>query len=416
MGSQITIGRFGLDIETTEIDTWDMGGDRVQVSGEIYCQSVAEALAARQQILGLADNPDEPLVPVEWVEDSSLTGMYEVVASSVDTAQMTLVNGVLPWSVTLRRPRGSASMILEQILSGAGRDGYFGVLTPRYWDAVFSATSYGWKSSTGSPTTATGSRNGYTPAGVVPFEIIEHSSLADATVTSYAIPEVLYVGAVRLRMGSTLYTQVGRQVANTKDDWEIDNGFVKVSSPTNSGDLCEIQFYPDSGTDLPTVTYTLVAGTYSGSWSDIFFTPNVITCTRNAVEEVSIRLRGLADPSVDITVRRGDRGAIFTFRGASNTYGIGFDTTTACTTIDASNKGIYANAADADTNIPILVGSGTVTRDTTNGRVRRTSADTSFQAYAGYTYTGASAPDTAVWLQEAFYAAMGETVRPVSVG
>ena len=414
MTSQIEIGRFGSDIETSEIDVWDMGGDRVQVSGDVWCDSVAEAFAARQQILGLADNPDEPLVPVSWVEDASLDGMYEVVASSVNTEQMTLLNGVLPWSVTLRRPRGSASMISEQILSGAARDGYFGVLTPRYWTAAQAA--YTWSSSTGSPTVATGSRKSYSPAGVTQFDIIEHSSLADATVTSLTSPGAFYAGAVRLRMGDTLYTQVGRQVANKYAGWEIDNGLVKVTGVTvASGNLCTIEFYPSSGSAAPTVVYTLNLGYYSGSWSDLAINAQAITCTRNSPEEVSIRMRGQA--TVDISVRRGDRGATLTVRGgASRAWGVGFDTTTACTTIDANNKGVYVTTADADANKPIIVGSNTVTRDTTNGRVYRTSAATSWQAYIGTTYTGASAPDTAVWQQEAWYAAMGEIVRPVSVG
>lgn len=414
MASQIVIGRFGLDIETTEIDTWDMGGDRVQVSGEIYCTSVAEALAARQQILGLADNDDEPMVPVAWVEDSSLDGIYEVVSSKVETAQMTLTNGVLPWSVVLRRPRGSASMVREQILTGAGRDGYFGVLTPRYWTAVYGDAAF--ESSTGSPTGSTGSdRLPYNATIQEKQAIIEHSSLADATVTSYAAATAHYYGAVTLRTGSTLYAKVGRQIDNTPTDWEIDNGLVKVAAATSSADLCELQFYPSSGSALPTVTYTLTAGQFSGAWSDMALSAQVITCTRSSAEEVSIRLRG-TNFTVDISVRRGDRGAVFTFRGVTRKYGIGFDATTACTVIDANNKGVYVTTADADANKPILVGSNTVTRDLVEGRIYRTNTGTSWQAYAGYTYTGAAAPDTAVWLQEAFYAAMGEVARSVSVG
>jgi hypothetical protein len=414
MTSQIEIGRFGSDIETSEIDVWDMGGDRVQVSGDVWCDSVAEAFAARQQILGLADNPDEPLVPVSWVEDASLDGIYEVVASSVNTEQMTLLNGVLPWSVTLRRPRGSASMISEQILSGAGRDGYFGVLTPRYWTAT--QGSYAWASRTGSPTVATGSRNSYSPAGVTPFDVLEHSSLADATVTSFAVPAAFYAGAVRLRMGDPLYTQIGRQTANESHDWEIDNGLIKISSPADSSDLCDVKFYPSSGSAAPTVTYTLDLAHYSGGWTVLTPPTQGVTCTRNGIEEASLRFRGTNAITLDISVRRGDRGATFTMRGGSRNWGIGFDTTTACTVIDANNKGVYVTTADADANKPILVGSNTVTRDLTEGRIYRTSAATSWQAYIGTTYTGAAAPDTAVWQQEAWYAAMGEIVRPVSVG
>lgn len=415
MASQITVGRFGLDIETSEIDTWDMDGDRVRVSGMCWFDTVAKALAARQQILGLADNPDEPLVPVFWVEDSSLDGMYEVVSSSVNTEVMTLTEGVLPWSMTLRRPRGSASMITEQILSGAGRDGYFGVLTPRFWTVA----GYGskWSSSSGSPTSGTGQRNYYDPTSVYVFDVIEHSSLADATVANYQAPAGHYGGAVTLRMGDPLYTMIGRQTPNENLDWEIDNKIVNVSAPASGlNDLCDIEFYPPSGTDLPTVTYTLKLGSYSGgAWTNAGFNPQVVTTTRNGREEVSIRLRG-SQASVDISVRRGDRGAVFTVRGDTSTrWGIGFSTTTACTTIDAKNKGICKTVADADANVPILVASGTVTRDTTEGRVYRSADGSSVQVYAGSTYTGAAAPDTAVWLQEAFYAAMGEVARVVSV-
>lgn len=414
MASQITIGRFGLDIETTEIDTWDMGGDKVQVSGEIFCSSVAQALAARQQILGLADNGDEPIVPVAWVEDSSLDGMYEVLSTRVETAQMTLTNGVLPWSAVLRRPRGGASMITEQILSGAGRDGFFAVITPRFWTVAGYASK--WSSSTGSPTSSTGQRNYYDPSSVYVFDVIEHSSLADATVTNYQAPAGHYGGAVRLRMGDPLYTQIGRQTPNETLDWEIDNKIVKVSAPASGlNDLCDIEFYPPSGTALPTVTYTLKVGAFSGSWANTGFNPQTVTTTRNGREEVSIRLRG-ETLSVDISLRRGDRGAVFTIRGDTSTrWGIGFDTTTACTVIDANNKGIYKTVADADANVPILVASGTVTRDLTEGRVYRSANGTSVQVYAGSSYTGAAAPDTAVWLQEAFYAAMGEVARVVSV-
>ena len=411
MASQIIIGRFGLDIETSEIDTWDMGGDRVQVSGEVYCDSVAEALAARQQILGLAENNDEPLVPVYWVEDTSLDGMYEVVSSRVETAQMTLTNGVLPWSAVLRRPRGGSSMITESILAGAGRDGFAFVLTPRYWLAAPGGSTTSIQSlSVGS------ARNPYNATTGEPMQIFEGSSLANTTATSYAPPTSHYDGAPTLRVGDPLYTVVGRQIANTPLDWEIDNGLIKVSAPATLNDLCDVQFYPSSGTALPTVTYPVRLGSFSaGSWANTSTVPQVITCNRNGREEVTIRLR-TAGETIDISVRRGDRGAIFTVRGSSTRHGLAWKNTLASTTIDASNKGIYANAADADAIIPILVASGTVTRDTTNGRVYRSANGTSVQVYVGSSYTGAAAPDTAVWLQEAFFAAMGETARVVAVG
>lgn len=412
MASQIIIGRFGLDIETSELDTWDMGGDRVQVSGEVYCTSVAEALAARQQILGLAENGDEPLVPVSWVEDSSLDGFYEVVSSKVDTAQMTLTNGVLPWSAVLRRPRGSSSMVTEQILSGGFRDGAVFVLTPRFWTAV--AGTVGFSSSTGSPTAALGTREPYNATTPETLGILTHADLADATVTCFAPPTAHYDGAVTLRMGDPLYTIVGRQTPNTPTDWEIDNGLIKITPPAVATDLCDVQFYPSSGTALPTVTHALRLGEFLGSWADHSLDPSVVTCTRNGREEVSIRLRGTSR-TVDISVRRGDRGAILSIAGPSIPHGVGWATSTPSTTIDASNKGIYANSADADANIKILVGSGTVTRDTGAGRVYRSASGLTFQAWVGNSYTTPGAADTAVVLQEAFFAAMGEVARVVSV-
>jgi hypothetical protein len=412
MASQIIIGRFGLDIETSEVETWDMGGDQVQVSSLCFCANVATALAARQQILGLANNPDEPVVPVVWVEDDSLTGFYEVVSSRVETSEMTLTEGLLPWSATLRRLRGSASMITEQIIGGGYRDGAALVLTPRFWAAASSLSN--WSSSTGLPTSATGIRSYYDATSVVPFDILEDATLADATVTNYAPPTDHYAGAVTLRMGDTLFAVVGRQTPNETMGWEIDNRFVKVTNAGNANDLCDIEFYPPSGTDLPTVTYTLRTGAFSGAWADVSLVPQVVTCTRNAREEVAIRIQGTT-LTVDVTVRRGDRGAIFTVRGPSARHGIGFDTTTACTNIDASNKGVYLTTPDADDNVPILVASGAVTRDTTNGRVYRTTNGTSVQVYAGGSYDSAAVPDTPVWLQEAFFAAMGEVARVVSV-
>lgn len=390
MTGRITIGRFGLDLDTTEIDTWNVSDGRVQVSGECFFSTVAEGLAARQQVAGLVEYPDP--VYVSWADDSTQDGFYRVVAATANTGDLTLVTGNLPWSVTLERSRGYAGLQPEIAISAITR-AVAPVLAGYYQYAVCTPTAYAKKySSTPTVTTRT----------ILGGATLDHAANG---VGSRAVltgtPDLLYVGAVKIRMGDPLYTVIGRQNENLPDDWELSNGITTVTPPTGTAGLFKIQTVTSAGA-AATVTYEVNLGSIiTGTFTDVTaITRDTVVVVRESIESCAIRIAGrvtaastLYTYTLDLILNRGDRGVVAVFESSgSRQWGAAWSTTIASTLLASLDGALQANSADADSNKPVLaiVANATNTDDAANGKVWIDSALTLCTIFASSSCAGSA--------------------------
>lgn len=391
MTGRITIGRFGLDLDTTEIDTWDLSGGRVQVSGEHYFATVAEALAARQQVNGLSEYPDP--VYVSWADDSTQDGFYRVLSSSVPTGEMTLVTGLLPWSVTLERSAGYAGLRPELNCTSRIRSAV-AFLAGYYEPQIASPTSYAKDYGTATPTVVT-----RTILGGASMDLADYTAAASRPVLA-GTPDLTYVGAAKIRMGTTLYTVIGRQTQNLPANWELSNSITTITPPTATAGLFKIQTVTSAGA-AASVTYELKLGSYTGgAFTDVTaITRDSVVVTRESIEACSVRITGrvtaastLYTYTLDLLLGRGDRGitASFTSSG-SRQWGVAWTTTVASTLLASLDGALEANSADGDSNKAVLAihpDTGTSTDDAANGKLWMDTAQKTLTAFASSSCSG----------------------------
>jgi hypothetical protein len=388
---RITIGRFGLDLDTTELDTWSVSDGRVQVSGELFFATVAEALAARQQICGLVEYPDP--VYVAWADDSTQDGFYRVVGASVPTGELTLVSGLLPWSVTLERSRGYAGLRPELATNFKVRSAV----------ALFSSVaSVGlgipsdYAKDYGGATTTTTTRNligGGTVDIVYPTTTMPRVTLAGPA-------SLTYNGAAKIRMGSTMYAVIGRQTTNLTTAWELSNGIVTVTPPSTGTGLFRVQTATSAGA-AASVTYELKLGRYTGgAYSDVTsVTQDSVVVIRESIESCALRIMGRVTASsvvytytLDLILNRGDRGVTATFTSnGSLQWGAAWTSSVTSSLIGTLDNALEANSADADGNKAILIvhdpEDGAGTHDTA-GKVWIDAARTSISIFCASSCSG----------------------------
>jgi len=427
MTSAITIGRFGLDIETTEIDTWDMDGNRVRVAGEIFATDVASALAARQQVLGLAESTYP--VPVTWADDRTQDGYYRVMSTSVPTGELTLSNGLLPWSAILERPRGFSSMRPEILVSGTDRASKPVGITASHWVGV--PSGYGIGAASGTPSLDARYLVGGSPHVVYAYG----SVLAPRNNLQLNGPmSAFYTGACTTKMGDPLYTVIGRQYAQSVEDWAMTNGLVTVSPGTSTEAIFSIQVQnPVGGASVPpTLTYEIELGRFvGGTWTDSTnHTVTSVQLLRETVDEQVLRISGVVNMDsstftrnvfiVDLSLRRGALGVDLMYRfSQADKYGLGWVSAVASSTISAENTGFYKTSADADGMSPTIIHPpsgfiGAFTRDLTNGRCYFTGAGYKAASFwVGLAYNSAASSDAAT-LQDEYFSTVRTTQRVVA--
>lgn len=426
MASQITIGRFGLDVDTTEIDTWDISSDRVRIRGELFCTSVAEALAARQQLAGLTESSDP--VPVQWTDDTSQNGFYRVLDTSVETSEMTLTEGHLKWSATLERPPGFSSMRPEILLSGTDRASKPVGITARHWVGI--PSGYGFGPSSGTPSVSARYLVGGSPHVVYAYG----SPLTPRNNFRMSGPlSAFYTGACTTKMGDPLYTVIGRQYAQSVEDWMMSNEFVTITPGASTEAIFSIQVQnPAGGASVaPTLTYELELGRYvGGAWTDSTdHTVTSVQLLRETVEEQVLRISGLVNLDsaaftrnifvVDLSLRRGALGVDLVYRfSQADKYGLGWVSAVASSTISAENTGFYKTSTDADGMSPTIIHPpsgflGAFTRDLTNGRCYFTGTDyTTAPFWVGLSYESGAETDAAT-LQDEYFSTVRATQRVV---
>lgn len=415
--STFTVGRISLD----EIEEWSQKGDRISVKGDTIASSVTAAKSMVQNILGLADNPDEDIVPVTFSEDADLNGFYRVLSSQADTDWAVLTDGYVRWSMQLERVSGSGTREIESTLFGTARTGKPGGITERYWFGIPSdATAYPF----GDDYTVSRAGGGWNTL------ITEGSTYANAH-PRWSISPANYYNAsayVSVRSGHP-DKMVGRQMIADGTDWQIGNSLITVGPPTSSTNLFKTTHVVSAGT----------GGTQTYDWALIFITagptvntqtmgnPTQVRVLRNSPEAVTVQLRfgptphaslGLASNTkvgfyLTLTIRRGDRGVRIAFNsnGITANWGFGPASTAAFTAITADNQGLVETVADVDGNKRVIITALGTTLSTATGRLWGGSRS-DYSAWIGAAVSAATG-ETASWLQDAYYAALTESQRVV---
>lgn len=117
----MTLGRVGTDIAFGDPTKWTRNGSQVTLTGVsgIGVSTSADRVTLSEQLLGLADNPDEHSIACTWTLEAWFDGFYKVLAVSVDTNPK--YDGYFPYSITLDRVADANSPRIDSVILGALR-------------------------------------------------------------------------------------------------------------------------------------------------------------------------------------------------------------------------------------------------------------------------------------------------------
>lgn len=228
-----TIGRCSLaDSPSDMSQSGDSLGFKVDVWGDL--DSVR---GVRQQLLGLVDNPDEPVVPFTSTSDPHLDGFYRVQAINLVPSSLRFSA-----SVTLQRVSGGwAKPLFEVPIALAVRSNTRGVTTVdssggenKYAVLPFGETSvtslFFGPETIAAIVSASGDVQAWGAVDPVDSPVQEVGSF-------YAAPAEWYNGAamVEVLVGATWHPWIGRHVPlGTAGGWRISNGFIRASLSTGT--------------------------------------------------------------------------------------------------------------------------------------------------------------------------------------
>lgn len=412
----LSIGRFGLGPTlTTELRSWDQDGDTISTDGNIICGSEVDAEACRQQLLGIVNSDDEPVVPVIWSRDLAATGAYSVTSGKVSAVQgVSYDQHFFTYELTLQRAtNGYTAQMCESLMSGNDRSIKPAGVTAVSWHALpTAATMYDLDALHPVPVLRQG------PGGWV-FTFTSAHDYYSATPTFLLPPANWYDMAATVKVAGQAVC--GRQVVSNPTNWELSNGLVKVTPhAAHLFDVTSPVFATPSNWGT---AKGVQAGYFDGTnWQSVFPAQSFVVL-RTAPEEAAIRLpaqvtvaSGTTTVNVDISLRRGARMATVRLTSPWATrWGIGFDTTTACTSL-TSGGGTKQTTADGDGNKAVMLSALSATPDNTAGRIYAAGSAFGHDLAIGHEVGGASsaAPDRGTDLRDQWFAATNETQRVVA--
>lgn len=435
----VTVGRFGRDVTTPVVSSVDVQGRTVRLAGFSLASSLADAKVLRQQLTGLMDNPDEPVVPVAS-NDTSLNGWYRVVEArmSGDAEGGDYLSRVFPWQVTLERAAPGYVPLVEQTLVAALRTNGHSIAKSSV-QALFAVPS--------------GSMLGASLA-VFPFSgdfawADDGSRLLryvdDNPSTTYVHSWLMhpddthgffngfYQGAAKVESkwsdASTYRTVVGRHMPGRPGadvwpghDWRLSNGLLRVAPAQTTGaggegcDLTVSAWDSVAGAWDTSIRFTLSVSNDGSTWGDLNTTAiSAATVLRNDAAAVSLRLTISSDSEprfVDLTLRRGATFVECREAGILQWRRVKRSSTSAAT---ALTGGIRATSNDAAGNRWVLAGAQATTNDLTNGSISSTSSGYAYDFMIGVELDGSSATGngTAQNLVYQFMCAQAETLRVI---
>lgn len=122
------VGRGSIIIDC--IDSFNMSGRTISLHGSLHAPGLGTGvfptaaqmtalLAERQRLVGYEENFDEPIVPIIWDSDPTVSGFYRLTSISCDVSQGGLKSGLLDFNVEARQVLGYTSPQFESHITGA---------------------------------------------------------------------------------------------------------------------------------------------------------------------------------------------------------------------------------------------------------------------------------------------------------
>lgn len=376
MATTFSIGRIGVELQYGGDDfvmehprAWGVQNDVVTLSGMQRFSTADAASVFADKIIGLdpAFNPDESVVPIYSATADRMNGYYHVVSSGATIppgAFGTGGTGHVEWQVSLRRPRAYRTPRIQIPTVYSGLTNTMGCTVYRPLAAVPTnlITRIAPLSAASSATRA--ARHG----SVVVYYPSAFAAIATAGVGTndwQSNPQAFYESCAYVR------NFAGDQIVGRRDS-------------TGGADV----FYVGNGLIELTCTASPAVTRWNGaSWATaetLYFTPAPTTSTtvfnadsatilKNSPEEVIVRVFGgvvysgssaAAACTIDISVRRGDRGVRFYCASdANNGWRMQMSANRASTTTD---YGLRTTSAVGGEYL-VLTSNIAATRDLVNG-------------------------------------------------
>lgn len=421
----MTIGPVGLDLALTLPEKGRWAGDTLTLNGTIGDQSTNVDLARvlRDQFAGLARFAGQ-LIPVTFGDTPELDGWYLLGRPQIDSDGGSFGTGVFNWSCDLQRVKGSAQVLQEMRLLGAGRSNSHTFTTVRRGWYSPGVGAFGIDDGTGSVNPPTRLlRSGADGAMLVVVDNAAGTlflSNTSAVARWYVAPGDAYAGGCRIyRYQDGFRRVVGTEMRNQPTTWSIDNTLLRVAGSATP-DVAQFSVTWHDGTGYESEKTFRI--TTDSSWTEFGYGPMAVQVVREDVDVCGLRVyygarNVAAGYTLDVVLRRGARHAEFKWTatggtiGVSNAWGVKLVTGEAGTT---HTSGLHATAADAGGNQYIITSPSAVTADTTNGRLRLTASASSYTFMVGAQMAGAgSGFDDFTSVVYQYFGALGTRQRAV---
>lgn len=396
------VGRLQLSEQYTLQENHNAGTKEktVALSGQHYTTwrgaTSEDVQRIQEDVLGLADR----IVPVIFEHKTDQNGYYRV--HDVNVAALNWNDeGVVNfnWSFILQKFGPDNTVDLESRIGTIVRSNGFALTGERWQAPPIGHYAY----FTGS-TVPTGTVNRTSTDGT----IIVYRGIPSDINPRWGCPVGSYAGGrVRLLTGGVERT--GTSLRATPDNWELNNGLLKVSPLTSAG-MLRISSW--GGADWEAKDWHIAKGGATTSLGSF----DQITILRNDFEMVTIRLMknaALGRTLVDVTLRRGSRFIeVYIQTHSADTLGAYLEAIETAT--DNTVTGYVVATGDDAAGNRFIVGSSNTVAYTINRGLSK-AAVTALDIYIGSVVDGgvAVSGDQAVDLRNQYIGAVSETTMVV---
>lgn len=423
---KLQIGRLGLDcdIDPPESGTWGTG--KLDLTFHLSADNLEDLLAWRDQLYGLVNNPDEPVVPVIADPDTSITGFWQVTDVNAAVPSGALGYLDLTCTVSLARIASSSSPLIESVMTQALRPNFASVVTPEFWQAIpAGAEAYSLPLAAVTRMSESGDVSFFSDAMLADNNVRWIEEAADhydgaATIEVGACDDPINTGtAAPMPPVSTYYPVVGRQLPNATYGWRISNGLIRLR-PIYSSDTPGVMLEAWTGSrwSTPWLFEMAVYRPLSGVVTTYTQSLRSVSIIRNSPEAVTVKL-GITNDAhrrseLTLTLRRGSY-YVECYR-TEQMFGFFSDHPAILRLPSGSasaltSAGVQASSADGDGMKWGIIQADNGTGDTTRGMVY--TADPQITQDFAIMLTPSSPLATPWDLANQYMACGGETVRVV---
>lgn len=358
--------------------------------------------AMRQQVLGLANNYDEPVVPIVWSSDTQYEGFYRVTDVSLDVSEYGYLKRYShDCQITAERVGGYSNPYFEVTTQSIVRTNAFAFTTPSGVVATLLDTTIAEGDLRPSLTTLTPVTR-KTSTGASIYCYVSAAPVALTQFRTFTLPNSFYVGACRIEVlyGSTWCQVVGRAIPLNRV-WRLSNDIVRLTAQNGATPgTIEIWDNVASAWEATNIShYELTLGNPGIGGSSTTTNPTV-TVLRNSPEQCTVRVSGYlaigsgqAGFDITYTVQRGAHfvEASWTYAPSLMRLGVQFSSVTACSSLTGGVRATSNDAAGNRVVFAMASGTNAIAVDLTNGRIRPLSSQTSASMMIGVELNGSSA-------------------------